>query len=272
MINHDTNVYVSSKELIGDIIDTYNVQSYGFIPKAPRWIATALGELTMYQVYTDQKEFGDFTESIIRQPWYCREVIELKINGKEAKPPHKSKGIQTTGWFNHNVKTPATYSPEPKLADRIHTASDDIENKICLLTCPTYEVDNGWIHLNIPHGKYELTFRAIPVVYDTDTELTYPVIYNNDMLKKYLKLYVLENMLLSGWVHNILNLSNNNPITNPGLERRQIEPRVRNACNKFTNGRRETLSNILSKWYSFPNIIRHGNYRTEQGYKPTVCK
>lgn len=72
-----------------------------------------------------------------------------------------------------------------------------------------------------------------------------PLIYNNGPLKKYLKLYVLKQMLLRGYKHSVVSLTTNNPYTNPAIELDRMRIQVRVSCNKFSNDRRENIATIL---------------------------
>ena len=109
---------------------------------------------------------------------------------------------------------------------------------------PVYWVSNNWIHTNINHGDIVVRYRAIPYEYDSETNMTFPLIYNDELLKLAIKLYVLKMMLNRGYVHPIQNLKDNNPFTNPALYLEQIRFKVRTSCNKFTKDRREILANI----------------------------
>lgn len=72
-----------------------------------------------------------------------------------------------------------------------------------------------------------------------------PLIYNNGLLKKYLKLYVLKQMLLRGYKHPVVSLTANNPYTNPAIELDRMRMQVRVSCNKFSNDRRKNIATIL---------------------------
>ena len=110
---------------------------------------------------------------------------------------------------------------------------------------PYYYISNNWIHTNIDYGTIHLRYRALPVVYDSIINMDVPLIYNNGPLKKYLKLYVLKQMLLRGYKHPVVSLTANNPYTNPAIELDRMRIQVRVSCNKFSNDRRENIATIL---------------------------
>ena len=110
---------------------------------------------------------------------------------------------------------------------------------------PYYYISNNWIHTNVDYGTIHLRYRALPVVYDSIINMDVPLIYNNGPLKKYLKLYVLKQMLLRGYKHPVVSLTANNPYTNPAIELDRMRIQVRVSCNKFSNDRRENIATIL---------------------------
>ena len=73
------------------------------------------------------------------------------------------------------------------------------------------------------------------------------MIYDEGLLRRYLKLYIIRQILLRGYKHPVLNLKDNNPMINPGLELMNMRNAVRVACNKFNKDRRENIAKALTK-------------------------
>lgn len=241
---NDSAIYISSKVLIAELYNDYNIQSSDFIQRFPIWCANALGYLKIHQAYVDNEIKGDIINNMFQLPDYCRGVDSVIINNKEAvlkfslfdrdsnKTINHIPALSPKGDFNKHEITDVITSPINKYDN---PKSDEIIE---------YWISNNWIHTNVNHGEIFVKYRSIPYEYDSETNMTFPLIYNDELLKLAIKLYVLKMMLNRGYIHPIQNLRDNNPFTNPALYLEQIRFKVRTSCNKFTKDRREILANI----------------------------
>lgn len=241
---NDSAIYISSKVLIAELYNDYNIQSSDFIQRFPIWCANALGYLKIHQAYVDNEIKGDIINNMFQLPDYCRGVDSVIINNKEAvlkfslfdrdsnKTINHIPTLSPKGDFNKHEITDVITSPINKYDN--HKSDEIIE----------YWISNNWIHTNVNHGEIVVRYRSIPYEYDSETNMTFPLIYNDELLKLAIKLYVLKMMLNRGYIHPIQNLRDNNPFTNPALYLEQIRFKVRTSCNKFTKDRREILANI----------------------------
>lgn len=243
----DNKLYINSATLIADIYNDYNIQSDDFIPRFPIWIAHALEELKFIQAYVTKECELEFDNNRCELPWGFQGIIDIIIN--DVKVHLKNTAEFNKDAYRETIKTVPAYTPFTGFPNSdISTPDTDIEN-INLKTSdneePYYYISNNWIHTNIKEGIIHLRYRSIPVVYDSNLNMEFPLIYDVGMLKRYLKLYVVRQILLRGYKHPVLNLKDNNPIVNPGLELMNIRSNVRVACNKFNKDRREAIAQIV---------------------------
>lgn len=243
----DNRPYINSATLIADIYNDYNIQSDDFIPRFPIWIANALDELKFLQAFIIKECDIEFEDNRCELPWGFQGAISVLIDGRKISLKN-SAGTDTDS-YNEVIKTVPTYTPFTEFPySEVSTIDTDIETpafKTSDNSEPYYYISSNWIHTNIKEGTLHLTYKSIPVVYDSNLNMEFPLIYDVGMLKRYLKLYVVRQILLRGYKHPVLNLKDNNPIVNPGLELMNIRSNVRVACNKFNKDRREAIAQIV---------------------------
>lgn len=209
----ENRLFISSAELIPEIYSDYNIKSDDFINRFPIWIVNALEELKIYQSYVTNEK-------------------ELPLTNGKVELPYDFKGIIDV------------YTDDKKL--KLATSNKDIESNDYKYS---YYIQNNWLYTSSDFENIKITYRSFPFVEDEVLGMYVPLIYDIGLLKRYLKLYIIRNMLIRGYKHSILNLTVNNPVINPGLELMQIKTQVRTACNKFNKDRRENIAEILSKTF-----------------------
>lgn len=243
----DNNIFISSATLIPDMYNDYNIQSDDFVSRFPIWVANALEELKFIQAYVNVEKDIEFDDHRCQLPWDFRGIVDVIINNKKAILKNSAEFNKDT--ITEQVTTVPTYTPYPGVPNADIATVDNNNNKYQHQPidneAPYYYISNNWIHTNVDYGTIHLRYRALPVVYDSIVNMDVPLIYNNGQLKKYLKLYVLKQMLLRGYKHPVVSLTANNPYTNPAIELDRMRIQVRVSCNKFSNDRRENIATIL---------------------------
>lgn len=247
----DNNIYISSAVLISQIYNDYNIQSDDFVSRLPIWVANALDELNLIQAYVEVEKNIEFDNNRCQVPWDFKGVIDVIINDIKAELRDSSKFNKDR--IDEKIKTVPTFTPyfENENNEEINITKDndnDYTLKVHNKEKAYYYISNNWIHTNISDGIIRLRYRALPVIFDNIINMDVPLVYNNGLLLRYLKLYCIKQMLLRGLKHPTLSLNNNNPYTNPAIELDRIRVATRVACNKFSNDRRQVISNILTKF------------------------
>lgn len=238
---NNTATYINSKVLIAELYNDYNIQSADFITRFPTWVVNCLGYLKIHQAYTEVELQDTFVNNCFKLPDYCRSVTDVIINDKKAilkntlfdktKITRTNRIIARTPFGNNNsddeIITPINLENNPSNCEQIE-----------------YWVSNNWIHTNVNNGDIVVRYKSVPTIYDSETNMVFPLIYNDEMLKLAIKLYVLKMMLNRGYKHPIQNLLVNNPFANPALYLENIRYKVRTSCNKFTKDRRINIAEI----------------------------
>lgn len=228
----NNQLYVNSAELIREIYDDYNITSDDFVSRAPAWIYNALDELNFIQAYVEKTKEDKIEHYRCELPDDFQGLIDIIIGDTKAhlRSPHNN--------------TYGTKFKDTVEEDRINKSFDSTtKNKSKV----EYYISNGWIHTNIEEADIYIKYKAIPSEFDDTLKMYFPLIYNEGMLRRYIKLYIIRQILLRGYKHPVLSLASNNPVINPGLELLNIRSSVRVACNKFNKDRRENIAKILTK-------------------------
>lgn len=228
----NNQLYVNSAELIREIYDDYNITSDDFVSRAPAWIYNALDELNFIQAYVEKTIEDKIEHYRCELPNDFQGLIDIIIGDTKAqlRSPH-----------DNNYKTKFKDIIDEK--DITHKSFDSITHNKSNVE---YYISNGWIHTNIEEADIHIKYKAIPSELDETLNMHFPLIYNEGMLRRYIKLYIIRQILLRGYKHPVLSLASNNPVINPGLELLNIRSTVRVACNKFNKDRRENIARILT--------------------------
>lgn len=224
----NNQLYVNSAELIREIYDDYNISSDDFVSRAPAWIYNALDELNFIQAYVEKTTELNVENYRVKLPDDFQGLIDIIIDDKkiQLRSPHDN---------NYETKYKETDENNKSFSSTTHNKNN-----------AEYYVSNGWIHTNIESTTIHLKYKAIPSELDENLNMVFPLIYNEGMLRRYIKLYIIRQILIRGYKHPVLNLTSNNPVINPGIELMNIRSSVRIACNKFNKDRRMNIARILT--------------------------
>ena len=230
----NNQLYVSSAILIPEIYSDYNINSDDFISRFPNWIYNALEELNFVQAYIDKTCNIEVVNYRGKLPEDFKGAIDLIIDN--TKLPLKSTIDDIK--FKDTIEKENNIEIVNKAFDKITKVKSEVE----------YYISNGWIHTNIESTTIYLRYKAIPTELDSNSGMEFPMIYDEGLLRRYLKLYIIRQILLRGYKHPVLNLKDDNPMVNPGLELMNMRNAVRVACNKFNKDRRENIAKALTKY------------------------
>lgn len=233
----NNQLYVSSAILIPEIYSDYNINSDDFISRFPNWIYNALDELNFVQAYVDKSSNIEIVNYRGKLPDDFKGVIDLIIDTIKIK-------LREPNANNYNTKFKDIIEKED--STEVINKSFDKDTKV--KSEVEYYISNNWIHTNIESTTIHLKYKAIPTEIDVNSGIEFPMIYDEGLLRRYLKLYIIRQILLRGYKHPVLNLKDNNPMINPGLELMNMRNAVRVACNKFNKDRRENIAKALTKY------------------------
>ena len=241
------NLLINSKVLIAELYNDYNIKSDDFVSRFPTWVVSCIRELKIIQNLIELECKGEFDSYKYLLPFNFETIIDVIVNKDRASLRDESKF--DAGNLKSKIKTILVRTPDqikPPLTlyntDNLDREKEDVQKV-------QYFISNNWLHLNIDHGDIVVRYKGFPIIFDSQDNINYPLIYNNELLKKAIKLYVMKMLLLRGYIHPILNLKENNLYTNPALEYDFIRHRVRTSCNKFSNDERSNIAELLSTMF-----------------------
>ena len=196
--------YIESSVVVGEVYSNYAIKSSGWESNAPMWIFHALGQLGINRFTLDRDPaLIEFLDNRFMLPEDCTLVTRLHIfeNGNEP--------------------------------DR-----EDFERPIIPGEVNTPYIQRGsWIHVPyVDEGFALIKYKSFPAEYNEKLDQIYPLIPNDENLKKYLREYLLMQILMNGYSHPIYNLTVNNPWVNPQF---MIEKSSKKA--KISVGRMDAL-------------------------------
>lgn len=245
--------YINSSVLIGELIQDYNLQSQDFVTRFPNWCVQCLGDLNIYQAYVEKRVSLALADGRVKLPDFYRAIIGVWINNEKATPKNPNNEVKLSNTDNKVGFVQVRTSEPNSLASLAYPQTVLQETKDCNKQSTknkeiTYYVNQGWLHvIGLDSGTVTVDYLAIPIVYDANLNMNFPIIYNDEILKEAIKLFILKRMLNRGYVHPVQNLRDNNPYTNPALRYDQIRFRVRTSVNKFTVIDRDVIAKIVSE-------------------------
>ena len=227
--------YISSKVCIARVFDKYNIDYSGFIPRVPNWIYSAIASLEIPLILHNK-------------------TLEVEVLDYKALIPAETKIINAVSY-------------EGKRLYRIGGVNEKDSEQMGLLIHPyeKYELSNGYIITTFEEGTVKFYIQTLPVEFDTNLNIYFPIIPNNETLLEALDNFILMRVLQRGHVLNPYSLRDNNPFTNPALAWEQSKMAVKNSLTSLDNDARHEISMMLRTFidnYSYystvafnPNII-----------------
>ena len=278
--------YINSKEVVLEVIDNFNIKSFDFLGRVPTWIINCLNDLKVHQTYVTKFAEIPFNNFRCKLPDGCKRLNGLKINGHRAEYRNTTfDGYIDSTIETHNVYTegretsevdkpvievvtPYTPSNIPTFDSGIYSpdgktyASDFLSPTSITDIVYSYNMDNGWLRFDLEQGVALISYAGLPLEFDLDSRLYYPLIPDIESLKTSIRWYIMRILLYHGYSHPLFNLKENNPHTNPGLAYDNLKRRVKVDCNSMNLDRRKNFSNIMTSLiHEQDNSMNYGTYK-----------
>lgn len=255
--------YISSKAIIDKIYDEFNIQSDDFVTRVATWTLNVIKTSKIKQAYILENIVIDFDNYKICIPQKVDRIYEVSIDGYRAIPNIGNTFGQKTRISNTGIVfgfDGQVYPSNKNIMDLVTTETINVSELVIpednpfgirkLTNTPTgiatYKINNGWIHTNIEHGSCEIACGSIPYEYDDDMDTIFPLIPDDENLFNAILYYCLKNILQRGYHHPTLNLTSNNPYTNPALAYEKYSLKARNSCNALSPSVKKSLSSLLN--------------------------
>ena len=266
--------YISSKVIIDRLYNNYNIQSDDFVTKLSTWVYNCIRDLQIKQIYIMETYKIPYNNYRIAIPQVVDKVYGVIINGKEATVDFGDKQrIDETlvsgnthivmgfdGVVFPNDINIIDFGTAEEVPDALPDTIDyyDLNNSIVMSSKLmdllywksrpkdyTYKINNGWVHVNLEAGICELLVGSIPYEYDETLDILFPIIPDDELLIKSITYHCLENILMRGYKHPILALTNNNEFTNPSIMYVKSKVAARNSCNSLSPSAKRSLSILI---------------------------
>lgn len=257
--------YINSNIVIDKIDTEYNIQSSDYISKANIYIMSALRDIRVKQLLQPievELELNDYKAQL---PDNIDKIYQVYINDHRATLDVKGKlkvtsssNVFVSGFDGHIYEIPQVTHivPDPPVVPVIPNAVMTEEEILDMLLrnkrigiCDKaymYKINNGWIHTNVEIGTLKVLASAYPYTFDSDYQMLFPLIPNDENLINAITHYILRVILMRGYKHPILSLEKNNEFVNPAMSYERFKRRARNSCNSLSSDAKEALSRLLN--------------------------
>lgn len=227
---------ISSKILIANVFDRYNIDYAGFIPRVPNWVHGAMRELKIHQSLVNETIDGEVSSYKAAIPSECQVLMAVSYEG---------------------LRLPRTDTINQKTNDEM----SELENEHLY---HSYELDNnGYIITTFEEceeGDLKFYIKKLPSTLDTTTNLYFPDIPDNEDLLRALESYILTMLLNRGHKVNTFSLDSNNPFKNPALAWENSKKKVRNSVAALDMDSREAISDMKRTFLTDYNYYSHTSY------------
>jgi hypothetical protein len=212
--------YISGKELIGRVSDSFTLDNSQWIFSAPLWIADGIAQLKIPCTLEYTATQATVSAYKCELPCNLKLLIAVEYNGKRLK---------RLGAFN-NMSTNT-------MATRGYSDSDSYEI-----------VGNNWITTTFEEGDIVFHYRIPPVEYDKFNDIIIPKVPDDAYVIEALQWFIILKLLYKGFKHPVFSLDGNNEFTNPGIQWEKNKKRARNSVNIIDADERENISKLIRKF------------------------
>lgn len=231
---------ISAEIIPLNIINDYGLVNTSYIGKCSNWIYRALRTIIMPELLVIKNYEFEVSNGRAYIPDNIESIYRILINGNRGINCYDFTLPITEVMKNADIYT-ANGDTYPDSTNLIHYISPELEQRVfgevsnsttdpfstyskkrwfkdkCQGKLEKYRIDRNWIHTELQEAKVELYAGTSPCVYSNHFDQTFPLIPDDQPLIELLTQYCLHRILLSGEIHPILNLKEQNPSTNPSV-------------------------------------------------------
>ena len=226
---------VSSKAIIGRLINSHNIHSADYISRVPQWIGEALGKLNISMGLEPAKTRVEINEYKAKLPSTIKVLHAVEYNGYIIPRINgKRKDYITSEGMSE-------YYQEIKLVQDI---TYDINGNITSVRTSDSRIPasrsneynyilnkNGFLDFSISTGEAIIYFLKLPEEIDSDTGMYFPLVPDVEMVITAIEWYCLMMMLYRGYKHQVLALSSPNRYLNPAAQWEHYMPIAQNKAS-----------------------------------------
>lgn len=221
------------------MFDRFNVDYSGFIHRIPKWVFSAIREL-------------DIFVSLVN------ETVDGEVADYKCAIPDNTKVLMGISYLGSRL--PRT--------EEINMKTNDESSKLAY-DYHSYTLDNnGYIITTFEEcdlGELKFYIKKVNTELDTDTNIYFPLIPDNEDLITALEWYILKRLLERGHKIREFSLSANNEYLNPAIAWDKWKHIARNSVARIDADTREELSRLqctllTNKYYYSTEQFNNTNY------------
>jgi len=175
---------INSSIVITSVIERFNITDSDWIPRSNSIINKCLSDLKITKYLEKQSIDLPVTEYKFELPCDLKSVKCVSIDGERIEKSTSLVGINESGILTYEL-----------LNNNFGILlTDDSRYKECTIT---------------------LEYKGFTMELDTDYNLYFPIIPDNQDVIEAMSFYILINILQRGYKHSVYSLESNSPVTNP---------------------------------------------------------
>lgn len=233
---------ISSSITIFDVIDNYNINTEDFVTRAPNWIKACIKDLGYIASLESNSYETKYNHSRALLPPFCETVEMVLINGVKVTYNENFYLREDEVDLNRGVGLTLNLGDGVLNSMDVEVNEDDMSQ----VPHPFYKVSNGWLHSNVASGYLEIVYQKYPTEFNEILGLECPLIPDEFNTREAIVRYILKTLLMRGYVHPLLSLKENNPLTNPGIAYETFKKQSRIHLNAPNKDKRARYTNPLS--------------------------
>jgi hypothetical protein len=205
-------------------MDRYGIASEDFVTRAPNWIKACITDLG-YIVNLESTSYeATYNHSRCLLPPFCENVERVIINGE--KIVYSDLFYLRDDNVDLNRGVGLIFNNNDGEVDPLEITVD--ESDYGNVVHPFYRISNGWLHTNVTSGYIEIIYKKYPTEFNEVLGLECPMIPDEFNTRQAIIWFILQTMLMRGYVHPLLSLKDNNPLLNPGIayEKHKLQSRI----------------------------------------------
>lgn len=207
--------YVSGRQIVAILYEDLGVNSTGWEQNAPRWITDGLLQLGTLKALEKKTMEVTIVDNLGNIPPHCRRIDSIVYNGIPVDIVN----------FNGTLK------------NRDHSYSH----------CA--QINSTHIEFDEKEATLVVNYRGLPIVYDTQMDIYFPLIPDSPEVKQYLAMYILRLIMIQGYKHPIFTFESRNTNTNIDGIIRIYEKLAKSKINRMSKEEREEIAKSMGSMF-----------------------
>lgn len=228
------NKWVSGRVIIAKMYNDYNILSTDFEESVPQYINDAYGDMTISYHLKKKHCSIPIIDYEVQLPCHIKLLNAVELNGCRLEKDQSRDDTNKNTEMNYGF---VGYT----------------------------EIGNNKIKINnLAVGTVIVYYTELPITWDKELNKWMPLVHDNIIIQEAICLYILKRMMLRGYVHSILSLSSNNPMTNVGILYEIGKKKARNQTWVIDSDTRHNIYKVLANMFNNPDDYSNGMFNELQ--------